>query len=78
MLEEFLGELKSPIRALWILSRIYNSYLNGNIDLFFNESEKEFRENQYSMIYAIQLISEDIMSLRKEYYEKISEKYAES
>lgn len=78
MLEEFLGELTSPIRALRILSRLHKNYLDGDIDLFFNESKREFKENEYSIIYAIQLISEDIMNLRKEYYEKISKEYADS
>ena len=74
MIEEFLGKLVSPIRALLILSKLQERYLDGDIDLFYNESEREFKENEYSIIYTIQLVSEDIMNLRKEYYKKMKDK----
>lgn len=73
MIEYFIAELDKPINAFKMILNFLNNYLEEEA------SENNFRQNQrnvLALIYAIQLIGEDVLKIRKNYYKQmVEEKY---
>ena len=76
MLEDFITELDKPQKAVKILTHLIQELIYD--DCNFEECNNPKLKIQYisSLIYATQLVNEDISKLKKEYYELMcKEKY---
>lgn len=73
MLEDFLCKMLKPQKAIHLLLIFLSDYIQDDIVTQIDATPIEKLNNILSIIYAINLISDDILRLRNEYYKYIEQ-----
>lgn len=76
MIEDFIGEIEKPQLAMELLLVFLQEYIYDNINADIERDGMQDTENLLAITYAINLVNEDLTSIKEEYKKRmIKEKY---
>ena len=76
MIEDFIGEIEKPQLAMKLLLVFLQEYIEDNITIPIERAGMQDTENLLAITYAINLVNEDLTSIKEEYKKlMIQEKY---
>ena len=68
MIEDFLSELNTPLRTIKLLNLFLQEQIYDEFIFFINKNQYEKNENTLAISYAINLVNNDILKIRKKYF----------
>lgn len=68
MIEDLLIHLKKSQNTLRLLLIFFEDYVNGDIVSYTNLFESDKFNDIFAIIYILNLVSEDLLKIRNEYY----------
>ena len=71
MIEDFLTQLITPLKTIRLLTSFLREQILDESIFLVSKNQYDKNENTLAINYAINLVNDDILKLRKKYYKKM-------